>query len=369
MNWYEVENISEIDSPALLIFPDRIRHNIQTMIREVGGNPKRPYPHVKTHKMKEVVQMQMEAGINRFKCATIAEMEMSLEAGAEKLLLAYQLTGPKISRFIRLVTKYPQGDLSSLVDNLASAQELADAFEAAGLKGSVYLDVDNGLHRTGCPLGTAAYKLVEEIADLDSLNFRGLHVYDGQFRESDKQKRKLESDKAFEPVYALVEQLEKLLGKTVEIINGGSPSFSPAAAREGVFCSPGTVLLWDAGYAKMVPELNLQWAAVLMTRIISKPSPGIVTVDLGHKAVGSENPMDKRIHFLNLEGYSAYKHSEEHLMLRVSDWNALKVGDVLYGIPHHVCPSVALHDEAFIIEKNRWADTWEVLARKRKITV
>ena len=369
MNWYEVENISEVDSPALLIYPDRIRHNIRTMIAQVGGNPKRLFPHVKTHKMPEVVQMQMDAGIDRFKCATIAEMEMCLEAGAKTLLLAYQLTGPKIKRFIQLAKNYPEADLSSLVDNITSARELAAACKTADLKGSIYLDVDNGMHRTGFPLGAETFGLVRDIADLEELTFKGLHVYDGQFRERDVNRRRSESDKAFEPVYSLVSRIEKLLGRPVEIINGGSPSFSPAALREDVFCSPGTVLLWDAGYAGIVPELDLQWAAVLLTRIISKPSPGIVTVDLGHKAVGSENPMDKRVYFLNLEGYTAYKHSEEHLMLKVVDWDALSVGDVLYGIPHHVCPSVALHDEACVIVNNRWTDIWKVVARKRKITV
>jgi len=95
MQWYEVKNAEAIDSPALLIFPERIQYNIQTMIRTVNGHADRLMPHVKTHKMKEVVQLQLNAGIHRFKCATIAELEMCLEAGAKFILIAYPLVGPK----------------------------------------------------------------------------------------------------------------------------------------------------------------------------------------------------------------------------------------------------------------------------------
>ena len=79
MKWFEASNIDQIDSPALLIYPDRIQHNIKTMIANVGNNPKRLFPHVKTHKMAEVVKMQLTKGIERFKCATISELEMTLE--------------------------------------------------------------------------------------------------------------------------------------------------------------------------------------------------------------------------------------------------------------------------------------------------
>ncbi len=70
--WYEIKNIEEIDSPALVIYPDRILANIHEMIR-VAGSPAKLQPHVKTYKMTEIVEMQMEQGIRKFKCATIAE--------------------------------------------------------------------------------------------------------------------------------------------------------------------------------------------------------------------------------------------------------------------------------------------------------
>ncbi len=369
MDWYEVSNINQIDSPALLVYPQRIQHNIDAMIANVDGNTNRLFPHVKTHKMKEVVEMQLKVGIQRFKCATIAEMEMSILAGAKFVLIAYQMTGPKIERLRTLSEKYPAATIASLVDNLASAVQLATSFAEKGLTANIYLDIDNGLNRTGCPLDETTFSLIASLFQISNLNLIGFHVYDGQFRAANLAERKSGSDKAFRPVYGLLDQVKKTYNKEMEVISGGSPSFTSATMRSNIYCSPGTVLLWDAGYAEMVPELDIQWAAVLMTRIISKPTEGIITVDLGHKAVGSENPMSKRIRFLNLAHYEAYKHSEEHLMVKVKNWSALKVGDVLYGIPYHVCPSVALHEEAHVIENNKWEKNWEVVARKRKISV
>ena len=71
-DWYTIEEIEDIDSPALVIFKDRVQMNIQQMIKIVG-DPLRLMPHIKTYKIAEVIKMQLESGINKFKCATIAE--------------------------------------------------------------------------------------------------------------------------------------------------------------------------------------------------------------------------------------------------------------------------------------------------------
>src|SRR5262245_56904457 len=105
--WYEVANVAQVDSPALLVYADRVRENIARMLRYAGG-AERLRPHVKTHKMAQVVEMQLEAGIQRFKCATLAEAEMVAQCGATDVFLAYQLLGPKIDRFAALIKAYPK---------------------------------------------------------------------------------------------------------------------------------------------------------------------------------------------------------------------------------------------------------------------
>ena len=55
-------------------------------------------------------------------------------------------------------------------------------------------------------------------------------------------------------------------------------------------------------------------------------------------------------------------------MVEVNDWDHIAVGDVLYGVPYHICPTVALYDDAHIIENGDLVDQWNIMARKKKIT-
>lgn len=62
-------------------------------------------------------------------------------------------------------------------------------------------------------------------------------------------------------------------------------------------------------------------------------------------------------------------HSEEHMVFAVDDDAQYQVGDVLYGVPYHICPTIALHERVSIVENNQLVKHWETLARNRKITV
>src|SRR5438045_9201847 len=122
--WYVVDDINEIDSPALLIYKDRVQHNIALAI-QIAGDAARLRPHVKTHKSPEATKLMLAAGITKFKCATIAEAEMLAQCGAADVLLAYQPTGPKVGRFLKLMQKYSGVHFSCLVDSLDAASSIA----------------------------------------------------------------------------------------------------------------------------------------------------------------------------------------------------------------------------------------------------
>jgi D-serine deaminase-like pyridoxal phosphate-dependent protein len=150
---------------------------------------------------------------------------------------------------------------------------------------------------------------------------------------------------------------------------GGTTTFPIHAKRKNVICSPGTFIYWDNGYHDTFKEQPFEFAALVMTRVISRPSEDLICIDLGHKSIASENPLDKRVFFLNASNLTPIGHSEEHMVLKVSGQNNYQVGDVLYGVPFHICPTVALYDSAIIIAKHRAADRWNMLARNRKITI
>src|SRR6476620_6518250 len=124
MNWYTIENIDRIDTPCLVLYHDRIKMNINNAVKLIG-NVNNLRPHVKTNKIAEVCKMMMDAGISKFKCATIAEAEMLAMINAQDVLLAYQPVGPKARRFINLLIQYPATHFSCLVDNIKVAEHLS----------------------------------------------------------------------------------------------------------------------------------------------------------------------------------------------------------------------------------------------------
>ncbi len=366
-DWFAVENVDEVASPALLLYPDRIRENVHRMIRIAGG-AHRLWPHIKTHKLAEVMRIQLEAGITRFKCATLAEAEMAAGAGAKDVLIAYPMVGPNAVRLLQLVKAFPGVAFSCVADDAPAIQLLAKTFSDAGRTMDVLLDVDCGQHRTGVEPGTTATQLYRLIATMPGLRPGGLHVYDGHINESDAVKRAELCATAFSPVHEFRQQLLGAGLPVPRVVAGGTPTFPMHAKYESFECSPGTCVLWDFGYADRFADMEFLSAALVLTRVVSKPGANRLCVDLGHKAIAAENP-PPRVRFLNLPDATAISHSEEHLVVESANAGQFAVGDCLYGVPRHVCPTVALYSEAVVIHEGRATERWRIQARERRLTI
>lgn len=365
--WFEISNAGDVPSPALLLYPERIRENIRRMIRVAGGTS-RLRPHIKTHKLAELVRMQIEEGINKFKCATIAEAEMTAGAGAKDVLIAYPLVGPNAKRLLDLTKKFADTNFSCVADDASAIRQLSKMFSDSGCKVDLLLDVDCGQHRTGVEPGMAAVELYRLIASSTGLNVGGLHAYDGHIHEPNLAKRTEICATAFTPVNQLRSDLLAAGLPVPRIVAGGTPTF-PIHAENYLFeCSPGTCVLWDFGYAEKFADMDFLIAAVGLTRIISKPGANRLCLDLGHKAIAAENPAP-RVKFLNLTDAVAIGHSEEHLVVESAQASKFSVGDRLYGVPRHICPTVALNSEVVVIQNGIASERWRVTARDRRITI
>jgi len=375
-NWFEVGDVAHLPSPSLLIYRDRVENNIKRMLALSGG-PDRVRPHIKTHKMREPIVLQRGLGITKFKCATVAEAELAARAGVCDLLVAYQPVGPAVRRLAELIHRFPQVRFSVTADDGAAIRDLSGAmalFHRGSSRGNnqpdleVLVDLDVGQHRTGVPPGPQAIELYRLIASLSGLKPGGLHAYDGHLSESDPVQREQACESAFAPVAALRSELEALGLPVPRVVAGGSPTFPFHAKRGNVESSPGTFVLWDAGYLSKFRDLDFLPAALLLTRVVSKPGPKRLCLDLGHKALASEMP-HPRVKFLNLVDAQTLLHSEEHLVVETDQSEKFQVGDCLYGMPWHICPTVALHSEAAIVERGRIVGAWKVVARERRLTI
>jgi D-serine deaminase-like pyridoxal phosphate-dependent protein len=365
--WYNINNVEEIDSPALVYYLDRVKHNIELAISMVGA-ASRLRPHVKTHKTKEVTELMMQAGITKFKCATIAEAEMLGLCNAPDVLLAYQPVGPKSKRFVSLITKYSNIRFSCLVDNIASASLLAEEARANNTTVNVFIDINVGMNRTGI-LAENAMDLYKSCQSLKYIQIVGLHGYDGHINDANLGVRQQRSDEAFRKVQEVRDQLSILGFNDPIVVMGGSPTFPVHAKRTGVECSPGTFVFWDKGYSDLFSDMHFQPAALVVTRVISLLNETNICVDLGHKSIAAENPLERRVWFLNETGAKFISQSEEHLVIELPTNHARKVGDVLYGIPIHICPTCALYDTAFVVENNNANEQWKMIARDRALGI
>jgi D-serine deaminase-like pyridoxal phosphate-dependent protein len=364
-DWFVINETDRIDSPALCFYEERIRENIRRLLETV--NPERVRPHVKTNKTAEVCRLMMDAGISKFKCATIAEGEMLGMIGAKDVLLAYPLSGPKTGRFLRLTKKYPATRFSFLVDGPEGAAAISGYFTSEQSTADIYIDLNVGMNRTGI-LPKQALALYEKIRTLKGIRIIGLHAYDGHIHDADPEIREARCLEAFKEVPELKKTLESLTGYSLGLVAGGSPTFPIHAHQEDRECSPGTFVFWDGGYRIGLPDQPFEYAALLLCRVISIPGPHIVCVDLGHKSVASENPQP-RVFFLNAPDAIPTAHNEEHLTLTVPDSSQYKTGQVLYAAPWHICPTVALYDKACVIQNNRLVGEWEITASRRKISI
>ena len=360
-------NYATIDSPALLVFPALVKKNIAEMIRMVG-DVNRLRPHIKTHKTAEGIRLMMDAGISKFKCATIAEAELLAMTGAIDVLLAHQPVGPRMERLQQLCIQYPQTVFSTITDNLDAAKQMGEVFSKQAQSMGVYIDINVGMNRTGIAPDETALALYEGLMQVKGIHFMGLHVYDGQHRQADPAARETACDEAFQAVYGLINLMESKGYPRPFIIAGGSPSFSIHAKKTDRDCGPGTNIFWDRGYGLTCPEQDFIPAVHILTRVISLPAPNRICLDLGHKAVASENELAKRVYFPDHPELKPVGQSEEHLVMELAPGHGFKPGDALIGIPYHICPTVALHDTLIAIEGENIIGEWKVAARKRKIS-
>jgi D-serine deaminase-like pyridoxal phosphate-dependent protein len=216
---YKVTNIDKIDTPALLIYPQIVKRNIQHLI-SLFSDVNQIRPHVKTHKCPQIVQLLKDAGITKFKCATIAEAEMLASVGVADILMAYQPLGPKIERFINLVTRFYNCSFSCLIDNSTTALAISDAAQQAGLTINCFIDLDTGMNRTGIKPDEEAKELFSYTSQLPGINIIGVHSYDGHLTDHDVNIRLSKAEEGYLSVLNLVNDLNKAENLSLKIVAG-----------------------------------------------------------------------------------------------------------------------------------------------------
>jgi len=346
---YRLADPDALETPAMLLFQDVMDHNINSVCELVGGG-QNLIAHVKTHKSEAVARKQVELGIDGFKCATLKELEMVLQAGARKAILSYpQCQDIKIERLCDLAFSYPDAWIAAIVSSPFHLNVLATVAARREQSLRVMLDLDAGMHRTGIGFGPNATKLYREIDAHPYLEPSGFHLYDGHENYSDVVQREAEAQKHIESLQEFQQQIESAGMPVPCVVAGGSWSFPYYARTQGMFGSPGTFIYWDAGYRRDMPDMPFRWAALILTQVVDRyPDAGTITTDLGCKGISSDLLLEERAYLLGHETAELVSQSEEHGVFRISDELPF-VGDYLLAVPGHICPTTIRYPGSHVI--------------------
>ncbi len=366
LDQYQIQNAREILTPALAIYPEIVDSNIATTIRLLGGDPNRWRPHVKTAKLGFIMRRLAERGIAQAKCSTTLELETACNAGIKDVLLAYPMVGANAARVREIADRHRDARISVLVEN--PAQVVAWAKSPIG----IFIDLNPGMNRTGVEQDhlTEILEIVRAIA-ATGLEFRGLHYYDGHIHNEDRVERERAAHRGYDRLMQIAAAIKNAGFKIGEMITSGTPAFPCAATytpfRSADFihrASPGTVVYSDATSATQIsPEWPYRPAAIVIATVVSHPKEHLLTCDAGHKAVSADAGVPTCV-VIGHPDLVPLKPSEEHLPIEITNGaRRPEIGETLYLVPRHVCPTVNNFDDALIIEKNRVSAVERVTAR------
>ena len=359
---YTVGDADRILTPALLIYAERVDANIEATLRMVGNDPERWRPHIKTAKLAYTVRRMLHYGIRNFKCATSLELLTACQEGAADVLLAFAVTGANAERIREIAGRYRKTRVSVLIE---SAEQMA-VWRGSDI--GIFIDVNPGMDRTGVGQGR-----IEEIAHLAleaRAAFRGLHYYDGHMSGVAAAEREASAHRGYDQLLRIADQLAAAGMAPREVITSGTPAspfgFSYRGFQDRRFVhriSPGTVVYNDFTSLGQLPGYGYAPAALVLTTVISHPLENRITCDAGHKSVSADAGVPT-CEVIGHPGLTPLKPSEEHLPIEVAAGKAVpQIGEKLYLLPRHVCPTVNNFDEALIVVNGRIDRAEKVTAR------
>jgi D-serine deaminase-like pyridoxal phosphate-dependent protein len=369
---YRLRGLAEVMTPALVIYPEIVRTNIENTLRVLGGNPNFWRPHVKTAKLTAVMRMLIEYGVTQLKCATTLELTSACRSGATDVLVAYGMAGANAARVREIAREFPRARISTLVE----APEQIGNWK--GTRVGLFVDINPGMDRTGIEQSQVEqiFALVTAIRQSD-LEFRGLHYYDGHLRTAELQQRIIEAHLGYDQLLKIVKRLESEGIAVSEVITSGTPTFPAALVYAGFRnssflhrASPGTVVYGDTTSADLLPkDYHYCPAALVLSRVVSHPRPGIITCDAGLKTLS----VDAGVPNCTVVGapeFRPLRPSEEHLPIQVPLGGTIPmVGEILYLVPRHVCPTVNNFDYGLFARNGRVESIEPVSARGREAPI
>ena len=326
-----------LDTPALYVDLDVLEHNIARMQQQCRAWGVALRPHVKTHKIAEIAQMQLDAGAIGITVAKLGEAEV---LPGDDVLVAYPVLKPKLPRLEALAKTRA---LKVAVDSVEVARDLQGI--------DTLVEIDVGVGRCGAQSPEQAVEIAQACSD-----FQGIFYWPSWLDEAGFRAACVKIDAVLEALTAA--------GLESKIVSGGS---TPGAAKTPLIpqtteIRPGTYVFYDASslHAKLCDEADC--ALRVLTTVVSTAVPGQCVIDAGSKTFSSDQTFGVGTfgHFVG-RAWTMRKMNEEHGYVEVD--GRPRVGEKVWVVPSHCCATVNMHDEIAYGRGGRVDGRWRVAAR------
>lgn len=360
-------NISELDTPVLLVDGDKFDRNMARMAKLAADADIAWRPHAKAHKSPAVAEMQIAAGACGICCAKLGEAEVMAAGGSRDILITTPVIGT--SKLMRLMGLCNQATVAVVADDASNIEEMAMCAHTAGVKPDLVIEVDVGQGRCGVAPGEPALALAKQVMQADWLGFKGLQGYQGSIQMTQPfAERKQAAADALGKLAATAE-LIRGAGIPCDYLTGGGTGTSVIDAAVGGLTElqPGGYLFMDARYREIEWDdgnrTPFEQSLTVLASVISRPTADRCIIDMGLKAVSSDGgpPVP-----LDVAGAAFRFAGEEHGELSWPDGPCpLTLGDKATFVPTHCDTTVNLYDRFIVTRGEEVTDVWDIAARGR----
>lgn len=345
-----MQTIHDIETPSILIDLDIMQRNIEAMQKRCDDLGINFRPHIKTHKIPAIAQMQLDAGAVGIACQKVSEAEVFADAGISDIQFPYNIVGER--KTARLAELAKRVKISVTVDSLPVIDGIATAAKNAGATIHMMVELVALNNRTGTTPENALELAQHILTYADYLHFAGVMIYP--------------ADAAIRPRLQKTLSLLEDAGIEVETVSGGGSG----AIRESHLIPEltemrvGTYVFWDWGC------VNKGWvsfddcAMKIRATVVSANEPTRIILDSGSKTVNAETLDGRYGYIAEYPDARLHKVNEEHGYVDFSECDSVpKVGDIIHIIPVHTCVVTNLHNQLYGVRGENIEQVWEVAAR------
>ena len=347
-------SIFDLETPAVLIDLDVVEANIertQSLFDQLGIGFR---PHIKTHKIPFLAELQMKQGAVGIAAQKISEAEVFAAAGFTDILLCFNLLSA--AKIARLRTLMDSCHMTVVADNLDVVRALSSGMSGSQTPLDVLVECDTGMGRCGVQSPQAACDLAQTIAISPGLRFAGLMTYPAPGSAL--------------KVQAFLRRARDLclatLGHCATISGGGTPSLLEAALSPILTeYRAGTYIYNDRSLVARGDCTLADCALTVLATVVSRPTQTRAVLDAGSKSLTSD--------LLGLTGHgtvlgfpeaeiTALSEEHGHVTLKTGS-NLPEIGQKLQIVPNHACPVSNLVDTVILHRSGKVIRAVEVAAR------